>query len=211
MQHGQPYTTRRAVAGAGLGLAMLLGAVALASVGDGGDPTVIASGPSSTSSTKRPVNVGVASEESGAPTDAGVPGGGGGGDDDGSVTSTTARSSRTTATTRRSTTRVSTTSGDKNVVGNSTQSPVTAPGGQRTCHPSYDPCLQTGIGDYDCQGGDGPNFVQGTVKVTEPDEFGLDADHDGTGCDLTIDTTPPPTAPSSTTSTSTTVATSPIP
>lgn len=53
------------------------------------------------------------------------------------------------------------------------------------CDPSYpDVCLRTGIGDYDCAGGsgNGPNYVQGPVRVLRPDPFGLDADGDGTGC-----------------------------
>ena len=38
--------------------------------------------------------------------------------------------------------------------------------------------------DYDCAGGsgDGPKYVYGTVKVIGYDEFGLDRDHDGYGC-----------------------------
>lgn len=54
------------------------------------------------------------------------------------------------------------------------------------CHPAYpDECLRTGIGDYDCAGGsgNGPNYVTGPVRVLPPDPFGLDANHDGTGCE----------------------------
>ena len=62
--------------------------------------------------------------------------------------------------------------------------PPTAPA--RNCHPSYEgDCLKVGIGDYDCAGGsgNGPNYVPGTVRVVGPDEFDLDRDGDGLGCE----------------------------
>jgi hypothetical protein len=62
--------------------------------------------------------------------------------------------------------------------------PPTTP--TRNCHPSYQgECLKVGIGDYDCAGGsgNGPNYVQGTVQVVGPDEFDLDRDGDGWGCE----------------------------
>jgi hypothetical protein len=62
--------------------------------------------------------------------------------------------------------------------------PPTAP--PQRCHPSYEgECLKVGIGDYDCAGGsgNGPNYVQGTVRVVGPDEFDLDGDGDGLGCE----------------------------
>jgi hypothetical protein len=62
--------------------------------------------------------------------------------------------------------------------------PPTTP--TRNCHPSYQgECLKVGIGDYDCAGGsgNGPNYVQGTVQVVGPDEFDLDRDGDGLGCE----------------------------
>jgi hypothetical protein len=61
--------------------------------------------------------------------------------------------------------------------------PTTPP---RNCHSSYQgECLKVGIGDYDCAGGsgNGPNYVQGTVRVVGPDEFDLDRDGDGLGCE----------------------------
>jgi hypothetical protein len=72
------------------------------------------------------------------------------------------------------------------------------------CHPSYTPCLAP-TGDWDCGGGgggeaNGPNFVQGTVEVHGPDDYGLDADGDNIGCN------PPPT----TTSTPPTSTTTPL-
>jgi hypothetical protein len=54
------------------------------------------------------------------------------------------------------------------------------------CDPSYpDVCLHDGIGDYDCAGGsgNGPNYVDGPVKVLPPDPFDLDRDGNGTGCE----------------------------
>jgi micrococcal nuclease len=54
------------------------------------------------------------------------------------------------------------------------------------CHPSYpDVCLATDKGDYDCAGGsgNGPNYVQGPIRVLPPDPFDLDRDGDGIGCE----------------------------
>jgi PASTA domain len=65
-----------------------------------------------------------------------------------------------------------------------TEPPPTAP--PDNCHASYQgECLEAGIGDYDCAGGsgNGPNYVQGTVRVVGPDEFDLDRDGDGLGCE----------------------------
>jgi pyruvate/2-oxoglutarate dehydrogenase complex dihydrolipoamide acyltransferase (E2) component len=52
------------------------------------------------------------------------------------------------------------------------------------CHPSYDPCLDPNASDYDCDGGsgDGPEYT-GLVTVKGPDDYDLDRDGDGTGCD----------------------------
>jgi micrococcal nuclease len=58
-------------------------------------------------------------------------------------------------------------------------------GGGASCHPSYrGACLKVGSGDYDCQGGsgNGPNYV-GQVSVVGYDEFDLDRDNDGVGCE----------------------------
>jgi micrococcal nuclease len=51
------------------------------------------------------------------------------------------------------------------------------------CHPSYIPCLLI-VSDYDCIGGsgDGPYYT-GRVQVVGPDDYGLDRDHDGIGCE----------------------------
>jgi len=53
------------------------------------------------------------------------------------------------------------------------------------CHPSYEgACLDPNSSDYDCEGGsgNGPDYT-GTVRVVGYDEYGLDADGDGYGCE----------------------------
>jgi len=51
------------------------------------------------------------------------------------------------------------------------------------CTPGYSPCLAP-ASDYDCAGGggDGPKYVQGPVRVSGSDPYGLDSDGDGVGC-----------------------------
>jgi hypothetical protein len=53
-----------------------------------------------------------------------------------------------------------------------------------SCDPNYSGCLKPNAGDYDCAGGsgNGPNYT-GRVQVLGYDEFGLDRDGDGWGCD----------------------------
>jgi len=49
-----------------------------------------------------------------------------------------------------------------------------------TCHPSYDPCLPI-VGDLNC-----PDVVAlgaAPVTVIGPDDYELDRDHDGIGCE----------------------------
>jgi micrococcal nuclease len=56
---------------------------------------------------------------------------------------------------------------------------------QPSCHPSYEgACLDPGASDYDCAGGsgNGPRYT-GAVRVVGSDEFGLDGDGDGLGCE----------------------------
>jgi micrococcal nuclease len=59
-------------------------------------------------------------------------------------------------------------------------------GGGGSCHPSYKgACLKVGAGDYDCASGsgNGPNYVSGPISVVGYDEFDLDRDGDGVGCE----------------------------
>jgi hypothetical protein len=60
--------------------------------------------------------------------------------------------------------------------------PPPPPDGQN-CQ-GYDPCLPPG-GDVDCAGGsgDGPRYVNGPVRVTGSDPYGLDGDGDGIACE----------------------------
>ncbi|MDQ6525367.1 PASTA domain-containing protein [Nocardioides sp. LHD-245] len=59
-----------------------------------------------------------------------------------------------------------------------------APLAQPNCTSGYSPCLAP-ASDYDCAGGsgDGPRYVNGTVKVTGSDPYDLDRDGNGIGCD----------------------------
>jgi hypothetical protein len=52
------------------------------------------------------------------------------------------------------------------------------------CTPGYDPCIPPGP-DVDCAGGsgNGPRYVEGPVRVTGNDPYGLDRDGDGIGCE----------------------------
>lgn len=59
-------------------------------------------------------------------------------------------------------------------------------GGGGACHPSYtNVCLRTDVSDYDCAGGsgNGPYYVAGPVYVDGYDEYGLDGNNDGVGCE----------------------------
>ncbi|WP_459545625.1 hypothetical protein [Nocardia sp. X0981] len=51
------------------------------------------------------------------------------------------------------------------------------------CHASYDPCVPV-TSDVDCAGGsgNGPEYT-GRVRVIGPDEYGLDRDGNGIGCE----------------------------
>jgi hypothetical protein len=52
------------------------------------------------------------------------------------------------------------------------------------CNENYSGCLRANASDYDCEGGsgDGPYYT-GTVQVIGNDEYDLDSDSDGIGCD----------------------------
>jgi hypothetical protein len=61
-----------------------------------------------------------------------------------------------------------------------------APAPARRCHSSYTgACLNPDASDYDCAGGsgNGPYYVDGPVNVVGPDEYRLDSDGDGIGCE----------------------------
>ena len=57
--------------------------------------------------------------------------------------------------------------------------------GSGKCHPSYrGACLNRDASDYDCAGGSGNGpLYTGRVDVVGPDDFGLDRDGDGVGCE----------------------------
>jgi hypothetical protein len=62
--------------------------------------------------------------------------------------------------------------------------PSTAP--SRDCDPSYPGvCLDPEAVDYDCAGGsgNGPEYVEGPIRVRPPDPFDLDREGDGWGCE----------------------------
>ncbi|WP_280344817.1 hypothetical protein [Nocardia neocaledoniensis] len=51
------------------------------------------------------------------------------------------------------------------------------------CHRSYTPCLPI-VSDVDCEGGSGNGPVYtGRVQVIGPDDYGLDRDGNGIGCE----------------------------
>lgn len=60
--------------------------------------------------------------------------------------------------------------------------PARAAGG---CNDNYDPCVPDDPDDVDCEGGsgNGPSYVDGPVRVTGTDVYGLDRDDDGVGCE----------------------------
>lgn len=55
---------------------------------------------------------------------------------------------------------------------------------EQECTPGYDPCIPPGP-DVDCAGGsgNGPRYVEGPIRVTGSDPYGLDRDGDGIGCE----------------------------
>ena len=108
------------------------------------------------------------------------------------TTTSTTSSTRNTVTTFRvavTTARVSTTTGKPDAPSTTGKPayvappPAAAPQGA-PCHPSYDPCVRDEGTDVDCAGGsgNGPRYVQGPVSVNGYDEYDLDRDGDGVGC-----------------------------
>jgi micrococcal nuclease len=61
-----------------------------------------------------------------------------------------------------------------------TAAPVVTPAPVANCHPSYSPCLPI-VADLDCP--DVRALAAAPVTVTGPDDYRLDGDHDGIGCE----------------------------
>ena len=57
--------------------------------------------------------------------------------------------------------------------------------GGMSCNPNYSGGCVPNASDVDCAGGsgDGPEYVAGPVQVIGSDEYGLDHDGDGVGCE----------------------------
>jgi micrococcal nuclease len=68
------------------------------------------------------------------------------------------------------------------LLGGPTPKPTQKPtgGGGSNCHPSYSPCLPI-VDDLDCK--DVRAMGKAPVQVKGPDEYRLDADNDGIGCE----------------------------
>jgi hypothetical protein len=63
--------------------------------------------------------------------------------------------------------------------------PQDEPAGSGGCDPNYSGACVPIASDVDCAGGkgNGPAYVRGPVQVVGKDIYGLDADHDGIGCE----------------------------
>lgn len=62
--------------------------------------------------------------------------------------------------------------------------PQTPTTGKRDCNPNYSGCLKPDASDYDCAGGSGNGpYYTGKVRVLGYDEYDLDRDNDGWGCE----------------------------
>src|SRR5205085_11243243 len=66
----------------------------------------------------------------------------------------------------------------------SAPTPSPQPQASSNCDPNYSGCVPI-ASDVDCTGGsgNGPAYVTGPVTVIGHDIYGLDADHDGIGCE----------------------------
>jgi hypothetical protein len=67
----------------------------------------------------------------------------------------------------------------------------------RGCNANYAPCVPDDAVDVDCQdgSGNGPSYVTGRVTVVGDDVYGLDADHDGIGCEAATGSAAQPAPP----------------
>jgi hypothetical protein len=77
------------------------------------------------------------------------------------------------------------------------------------CNPNYDPCVPNAE-DVDCLPGEGngPAFIDYRVTVTGQDEYDLDRNGDGFGCDESTGT--PPTQPPTTGPPTTVITSGPL-
>ncbi len=66
-----------------------------------------------------------------------------------------------------------------------TKAATTKPGAAERCDPNYAGACVPIASDVDCMGGsgNGPEYVQGPVRVIGRDIYGLDRDKDGIGCE----------------------------
>ena len=65
------------------------------------------------------------------------------------------------------------------------RAPRPATAASEGCNRNYTPCVPDDPVDVDCAGGagNGPSYVTGPVRVIGKDVYGLDADHNGIGCE----------------------------
>ena len=97
------------------------------------------------------------------------------------VTTTSTLPQATTSTTRVTTT--TTTPPTTTSTTTTRPPPTTTSTTGQSCHPSYVPCLEI-VSDYDCAGGSGNGpLYTGRVQVIGPDDYDLDRDGDGIGCE----------------------------
>lgn len=91
------------------------------------------------------------------------------------------------AQTNESPTQTSSVSLDNYVKATETPTPAPAPTKKvetPRCNPNYSGCLKLDASDYDCAGGSGNGpYYTGMVRVLGYDEYGLDRDGDGIGCE----------------------------
>lgn len=69
---------------------------------------------------------------------------------------------------------------------NKTPAPNAPLSAEYACHPSYSgACVPAGVSNVDCvgEGGSGPAFVSGPLRVVGPDKYNLDRDGDGIACE----------------------------